>query len=77
MSTQSISSYQLALLTVIARLSSAAMTSSIVVFIYLIGKKLYGRRGRFVGCSDDEFVLYPRFFMLTRQSWMCLVSFGE
>jgi len=72
MSTQSISSYQLALLTVIARLSSAAMTSSIVVFIYLIGKKLYGRRGRFVGCSDDEF-----FFMLTRQSWMCLVSFGE
>jgi hypothetical protein len=35
---------QLALLTVIARLTSAAMASSIVVFMYLIGKKLYGRR---------------------------------
>ena len=35
---------QLALLTVIARLTSAVMASSIVVFIYLIGKRLYGRR---------------------------------
>jgi hypothetical protein len=35
---------QLALLTVIARLTSAAMASSIVVFMYLIGKRLYGRR---------------------------------
>ena len=35
---------QLALLTVITRLTSAVMASLVVVFMYLIGKRLYGRR---------------------------------